>query len=230
MCAMCRSGMSAEMRRAPMCAMRRGEAKCLPTSTQPDVSQQSHCVGLGSLDAYRGQLEHEGPSRALFGTGAPASSAPSQGMSARRAANPTLSPASEIPSASVAASRWTLRWPGFPGPAFAQSSGAASCTGPMDADLEDRSTSASHCSALCSAPCETTRACRRWLQPGHERVLSARGHTPWSAHKSEPGPCGPASASTHEHWTLQSAPGAERQPACSLRRAAVPVAADAPFA
>ena len=39
MCAMCRNEMSAEMRHAPMCAMRRGEAKCLPTSTQPDVSR-----------------------------------------------------------------------------------------------------------------------------------------------------------------------------------------------
>ena len=165
--ARCRCAPCAGTKCLPKCAMRR----CAPCAeVKRNVCRQAHSPmsvsraiawGLGSLDAYRGPLEHEGPSRALFGTGAPASSAPSQGMSARRAANPTLSPASEIPSASVAASRWTLRWPGFPGPAFAQSSGAASCTGPMDADLEDRSTSASHCSALCSAPCETTRACRR---------------------------------------------------------------------
>lgn len=165
--------------------------------------------------------------------GAPASSAPSQGMSARRAATPTLSPASETPSALEAASRWTLHWPGFQGPAFAQSSGAASCTGPMDADLVGHSTSASHCSALCSAPCET-HTCMLALimvQSGQERICrQVEGRTAWSAHKSEPGPCGPASASTHEHWTLQSALHAERRPACSLRRAAVPVAAGAPFA
>ena len=164
--ARCRCAPCAGTKCLPKCAMRR----CAPCAeVKRNVCRQAHSQtsaeplrgGVGSLDAYRGPLEHEGPSRALCGTGAPASSAPSQGMSARRAANPTLSPASEIPLASVAASRWTLRWPGFPGPAFAQSSGVASCTGLMDADLEDRSTSASHCSALCSAPCETTRACRR---------------------------------------------------------------------